>query len=140
MSGKTSYKSIKKYEDKTYDKILLRMPKGQKDIIKAHAENNGESVNGFINRAIDNQMEQDSVSSVSAAESRHFSTSGISLPSETLEAVKTAAEATGEEVPEYVARAVKIQLKRDKLSLQAGINPLTGEKLETEDKEKGDTE
>ena len=33
--------------------------KGRKDIIKAHAENRGESVNGFINRAIDNQMQQD---------------------------------------------------------------------------------
>lgn len=34
------------------------MPKGNKDIIKAHDESNGESLNGFINRAIDETMER----------------------------------------------------------------------------------
>lgn len=59
MGGKTSYESIKKYEDKAYDKILLRLPKGRKEELKAHAESRGESVNGFINRAIENQIERD---------------------------------------------------------------------------------
>ena len=44
---------------KTYDRINLTLPKGKKDEIKAHAESKGESVNAFINRAIDNQMERD---------------------------------------------------------------------------------
>ena len=35
------------------------MKKGQKDTIKAHAEARGESVNGFINRAISETMERD---------------------------------------------------------------------------------
>ncbi len=52
MGGKNSYESIKRYEDKAYDKVLVRFPKGKKDIIKAHAEAHSESVNGFINRAI----------------------------------------------------------------------------------------
>ena len=47
------------YISRTYDRINLTLPKGQKDIIKAHAEGRGESVNGFISRAIDNQLEQD---------------------------------------------------------------------------------
>lgn len=59
LGGKTSYESIKKYEDKAYDKILLRLPKGRKEELKAHAESRGESVNGFINRAIENQIERD---------------------------------------------------------------------------------
>ena len=33
--------------------------KGRKDAIRAHAEKNGESLNGFINRAIDEAMERD---------------------------------------------------------------------------------
>ena len=41
------------------DRINLTMPKGKKEIVKAHAESHGESVNGFINRAIDEQMERD---------------------------------------------------------------------------------
>ena len=59
MGGKNSYDSIKRYEDKAYDKILVRMPKGQKDLIQAHAEAQGESTNGFINRAISETMERD---------------------------------------------------------------------------------
>ena len=35
------------------------MKKGRKDIIKAHAEQRGESLNGFVNRAIDEAMERD---------------------------------------------------------------------------------
>ena len=68
MGGKNSYESIKRYEDKAYDKILVRMPKGQKDLIQAHAEAQGESTNGFINRAITNQMERDNASSTDTAE------------------------------------------------------------------------
>ena len=59
MGGKNSYESIKRYEDKAYDKILVRMPKGQKDLIQAHAEAQGESTNGFINRVISEMMERD---------------------------------------------------------------------------------
>ena len=59
MGGKNSYESIKRYEDKSYDKVLVRFPKGKKDIIKAHAEARSESVNGFINRAIDEAIERD---------------------------------------------------------------------------------
>ena len=35
-----------------YDELKVRIPKGQKEIIKAHAEAQGESLNGFLNRAI----------------------------------------------------------------------------------------
>lgn len=59
MGGKNSYESIKRYQDKAYDKVLLRLAKGKKEIIQAHAEAIGTSVNGFINRAIDETMERD---------------------------------------------------------------------------------
>ena len=57
--GKASTKAQKKYIAKAYDRVNLVPPKGQKAIIKAHAESQGESVNGFISRAIENQMERD---------------------------------------------------------------------------------
>ena len=47
------------YNLKAYDRINLTLPKGRKEEIKAHAESRGESVNGFINRAIENQIERD---------------------------------------------------------------------------------
>lgn len=57
--GKASTKAHNKYIAKAYDRVNLTMPKGQKDKIKAHAESNGESLNGFINRAISETMERD---------------------------------------------------------------------------------
>ena len=50
---------VNKYVKNNYDRINVTMPKGQKDIIKEHADARGESVNGFINRAINNQIERD---------------------------------------------------------------------------------
>lgn len=59
MGGKTSSQSIEKYKQKAYDRIGLLVPKGAKDKIKTHAESMGESVNGFIKRAIEETMEKD---------------------------------------------------------------------------------
>ena len=47
------------YISRTYDRINLTVAKGRKDIIKAHAESKGESVNAFINRSIDETMERE---------------------------------------------------------------------------------
>lgn len=46
------------YIDKTYDRINLTVPKGNKEIIKEAAYRCGESVNGFINRLIDAELER----------------------------------------------------------------------------------
>lgn len=48
-----------KYLSETVEDIRIRVPKGKKDIIKAHATEQGESLNGFVNRAIDETMERD---------------------------------------------------------------------------------
>ena len=58
-ASKAQQKAVAKYEAKVYDKTLIRLPKGRLDDIKAHAAAQGESVNGFINRAIDHEMERD---------------------------------------------------------------------------------
>lgn len=42
-----------------YDRINLTVDKGKKEILKSHAEEQGESLNGFINRAIDETVERD---------------------------------------------------------------------------------
>ena len=55
--GKASTRAQNKYIAKAYDRINLTVPKGKKDTIQAHAEAQGESVNGFINRAISETME-----------------------------------------------------------------------------------
>ena len=47
-----------KYIDKQ-EEIKVRVSKGRKEIIQAHAGGRVESVNAFINRAIDEQMKRD---------------------------------------------------------------------------------
>ncbi len=44
---------------KTQDEIKIRVPQGQKAEIQAHAEARGESLNGFVKRAIAETMERD---------------------------------------------------------------------------------
>lgn len=60
MGGKTRATSINKYIAKAYDRVNLTMPKGRKIEIQAHAKDQGESLNAFINRAITETMERDS--------------------------------------------------------------------------------
>lgn len=48
-----------KYNAKAYDSLRIVVKKGQKDVIQAHAAAMGESINGFANRAISEQMQRD---------------------------------------------------------------------------------
>lgn len=45
-----------KYRKKAYDRLEVTIPKGKKEIIKDFAESNGESLNAFINRLIDEAL------------------------------------------------------------------------------------
>lgn len=47
------------YIARTYDRINLTMPKGKKEAVQAHAARMGQSVNAYINSAIDEKMERD---------------------------------------------------------------------------------
>lgn len=51
-------RATEKYLQKL-EEIKVRVPKGSKETIQAHAEAHSESVNGFINRAISETMERD---------------------------------------------------------------------------------
>lgn len=48
-----------KYNKKAYDRIELKVKKGERQIIADHAALMGESTNAFINRAIKMQMQLD---------------------------------------------------------------------------------
>lgn len=56
---KAQQRAVSKYMKENYDEIKVRTEKGKKERIKAHAESHGESVNAFINRAIDETIERD---------------------------------------------------------------------------------
>ena len=57
--SKAQQRAVNKYVKRNYDEVKLRMPKGKKDVIQAHAAQQGESVNAYINRAIDEAMQRD---------------------------------------------------------------------------------
>lgn len=141
-TSKARQRATAKYEAKAYDKTLIRLPKGRLDEIRAHIEPAGESLNGFIGRAILETMERDSggTAAPGAAPAERVlaaapagspqeaaeSTAGagvVSLPSDTLKAAERAAKRTGETVVDFVARAVAEQQVRDDRSFQMGINP-----------------
>lgn len=110
MGGKNSYESIKRYEDKAYDKVLVRMPKGRKDEIQTFAAQTGESVNGFINRAIGEAMGESQQKPAGAPQGE-----GAILTPAALKTAQEAAQRAGETVPAFVGRAVETQAQRDKV-------------------------
>ncbi len=111
-ASKAQQKAVHKYTKENYDRFLVSMrPKGRLEAVKAHAEAQGESANGFINRAIQEAIERDAGATGAPTEAE-----GISLPSDTIKAAQEAAEAAGEAVPEFVGRAVSETAERDRLS------------------------
>lgn len=52
-------RAIKKYDKEKIDRIAMRVPKGKRELIQAHAQEQGESVNAFLNRAVNEAIERD---------------------------------------------------------------------------------
>lgn len=57
--SKAQQKAVNKYVKNNYDRINVTFPKGEKDLLKNHVKNTGESVNGFILRSVKETMERD---------------------------------------------------------------------------------
>lgn len=49
----------KKWDAENLDRLSIAAPKGYRDTLKARAAESGESVNAYIIRAINTQMQQD---------------------------------------------------------------------------------
>lgn len=111
---------VARYSAKNYDQFLVRVKKGRKDEIQAHAEARGESVNGFVSRAIAETMGRDSgeasLTQLQTPPGQPAEDGGIPLPPDMLEAAQAAAEAAGETLTEFIARAVSETAERDRLS------------------------
>ena len=108
--SKAQKSATAKYESKAYDKVLVRMPKGRKDEIQVFAAQTGESVNGFINRAIGEAMGESPQQPAGTPQG-----DGAILTPAALKTAQEAAQRAGETVPAFVSRAVDIQAKRDKI-------------------------
>ncbi len=99
---KAQQKAVTKYVKSKYDRFGLTMPKGNLEKIKVHAAALGESVNGFIGRAIDETMRRDS----GAQEAP------LCLSDETISQVKEVCQRTGETIEQFIARSISEQAKQ----------------------------
>ncbi len=57
--SKAQQRAVNKYVKNNYDRINVTFPKGQKELIQAAAITAGETVNGYIKKAVDQRMERD---------------------------------------------------------------------------------
>ena len=57
--SKAQQKAVAKYMKNNYDEIKVRVEKGRKAELQAHAEEQGESLNGLNVRAVDETIERD---------------------------------------------------------------------------------
>lgn len=57
--SKAQQKATAKYVKNTYDRIEVKVPKGQKAVIQSFAESQGKSLNGFACEAINEKIERD---------------------------------------------------------------------------------
>ena len=52
-------RAAEKYLKESVEDIRIRVPKGKKAAVKAHADKQGESMNAFVVRAIDETIKRD---------------------------------------------------------------------------------
>ena len=112
-ASKAQQRAQNKWIASAYDRINLTVEKGRKDVIKAFADAQGESVNGFINRAVNAAMSGESAA-------------GDHAPLVTPERFAKISEhikRTGETPEEFVDRTIEDTMARDVVSLKIGINP-----------------
>jgi predicted HicB family RNase H-like nuclease len=60
-------RAVRKYKESNYDRLEISVPKGKKADLQAHAQERGESLNGFVNRAIDETVERERGDEANAA-------------------------------------------------------------------------
>ena len=54
--SKAHSRASNKYNAKAYDRLAIQVYKGQREQIQAYAQEHGESLNGYINRLIAEDM------------------------------------------------------------------------------------
>ena len=104
--SKAQQKCVSRYEAANYDKILVRLPKGQRETVKAQADSAGKSLNAYLVGLIEGD---DPVPAPQATQH---------LTPEALEQATQAAQAAGEELQAWIARAINDTAQRDSMIRQ----------------------
>ena len=70
---KAQKQAIKRYVNRNYDLFQVSMKKGLKDKILKTIEKTGDSINGYIIKAIENQLKTDGIAAAEEEESEKTS-------------------------------------------------------------------
>ena len=99
--SKAQRQCVSRYEAANYDKILVRLPKGQRETVKAQADSAGKSLNAYLVGLIQGD------DPAPAPQTPQY------LTPEALEQATQAAQAAGEELGAWITRAISDAAKRD---------------------------
>lgn len=129
--------SAKKWDAANFDRLSIALPKGRKETVQSHAAARGESVNGFIGRAIGETMERDNgdgknavgvsktdapAQTLTEAKRMVRAAGDVISPSLLRESVAEASKAAGETDDAFLWRAVSGQAEQDREKRKAAAN------------------
>ena len=100
--SKAQRQCVSRYETANYDKILVRLPKGQRETVKAQADSAGKSLNSYLIGLIEGETP-----ATAPAPAPQY------ITPEALEQATQAAQAAGEELDAWITRAISDTAKRD---------------------------
>lgn len=116
--SEAKHKANEKYNAKAYDEIKVRVPKGYKEAIQTAAEGNGESVNGFINRVLNEEIERlkfpEQLSEPSCASADIELVTAPEAPQPETPKPRASAKSEVEEVAEAARRMIKAQIEAER--------------------------
>lgn len=99
--SKAQRQCVSRYEAANYDKILVRLPKGQRETVKAQADSAGKSLNAYLIGLIEGD------DPAPAPQVPQY------ITPEALEQATQAAQEAGEELEAWITRAISDTAKRD---------------------------
>ena len=99
--SKAQQKCVSRYEAANYDKILVRLPKGQRETVKAQADAAGKSLNAYL------------IGLIVGDDPAPAPTAPQYITPEALEQATQAAQAAGEELEAWITRAISDTAQRD---------------------------
>lgn len=104
--SKAQRQCVSRYETANYDKILIRLPKGQRETVKAQADAAGKSLNAYL------------IGLIEGNDPAPAPTAPQYITPEALDKATQAAQAAGEELDAWITRAISDTAQRDSMIRQ----------------------
>lgn len=101
--SKAQRQCVSRYEAANYDRVLLRLPKGQRETVKAQADAAGKSLNAYL------------IGLIAGCDPEPVPQY---ITPDALDKATKAAQAAGEDLDAWITRAINDTAARDKIARQ----------------------